>query len=381
MSDNAYIEHADAQGTLLIDQIKDKISKKKYLIIFVFLPTLLTFLYLTIIATPQYISEAHFIVRGNPGQSGISISSILQPSPEGTGTENAYIVQDYMESRDAASLLIKQNQLLDVYLRPEADFLARYSPLLFSGQFEHFYSYYKRHLSIKQSSDTHITVLKVRTFRAADSQKIARALLDAGEALVNKINQRQRENLVHIASMEVNEAQAKLNDINQKLAQYRNVITLIDPVGQSTPMLSFVTSLRNTLTSTQMKLKQLQQFAPASPMIAVYQNQADILAEQIRKSQSTLTGSSESLVPKITGYDDLMLQRDMQQRILISSVASQEVAKQQAEQNKLYVDEIDQPNLADYPQYPMNTLIMAIVFALSLSLYGTVIFLINMINI
>lgn len=48
--------------------------------IFVVLPTGLVFLYLTLIATPQYISEAHFVVRGRSGQSGISLSNILQSS-------------------------------------------------------------------------------------------------------------------------------------------------------------------------------------------------------------------------------------------------------------------------------------------------------------
>ncbi|MCE2565403.1 capsule biosynthesis protein [Komagataeibacter sp. FNDCF1] len=360
MNDDASIAHTGSQHMLPTDHVKNKIYRHKYLIIFVFFPTFLIFLYLTLLATPQYVSEAHFIVRGNSSQSGISISSILQPSSEGSPTENAFVVQDYMESRDAASLLLRQEQLLDIYSRPEADFIARYSRSLFSGEFEHFYRYYKHHISVKQSSETHISILKVRTFRAADSQKVARALLDAGEELINQINQRQRENLIRVSAAEVNDAQAKLDNINQKLAQYRNVAALIDPLTQSGPMLNFVNNLRNTLTSTQMKLNQLQKFAPASPLIPGYQHQVDILTDQIEKSQSNLTGSRQSLVPKITGYEDLMLQRNIQQRILISNVGSLEMAKQQADQNKIYVDEIDRPNAADWPAYPMNILVLAI---------------------
>lgn len=342
-----------------------------YFVIFVLGPTFITLLYLSLIATPQYISEAHFVVRGHSAQSGISLSSILQSSSGGSSStsENTYVVQDYMQSRDAAELLIKKNKLLDVYSRPEADFLARYPFFLFQRNFEHFYNYYKRHVLVEQDSETNISILTVRTFRAEDSQKIARALLDAGENLVNDINQRQRENLIRATSAEVKTAESKLRDLNQKLAEYRNVVALIDPMRQSGPMVGFVTSLQNMLTSTQMQLNQLREAAPNSPLISAYQHQADVLSEQIKKSGSEITGSDTSLVPKITGYEDLMVQRDIQQRILLSNVASLEGAKQQANQQMIYVDEVAQPNAADWPEYPRNIVVLVIVFFSCLGLF------------
>ncbi|KAB8123961.1 capsule biosynthesis protein [Komagataeibacter medellinensis] len=339
--------------------------------LWVVLPTFLTALYLTLVATPQYISEAHFVVRGRSGQSSISLSSILQSSGGGGGatSENTYVVQDYMQSRDAAALLIKQDGLLDIYARSEADFIARFPFFMFKNDFEHFYNYYKRHVLVEQDTETDISILKVRSFRAADSRKIARALLDASENLVNDINRRQRENLIHATSREVQEAENKLRDINQKLAEYRNTIAQIDPLRQSVPMVSFVTSLQNMLTSTNMQLNQLRASAPGSPLIAAYERQAAILADQIRKSGSQITGSDQSLVPKITGYDDLMIQRELEQRILASNVASLEVAKQQANQQMIYVDEIAQPNEPDWPEYPRNIVVLFIVFMSFFILY------------
>lgn len=274
-----------------------------------------------------------------------------------------------MQSRDAAELLIKKNQLLDVYSRPEADFVARYPFFLASKNFEHFYLYYKRHVLVEQDSETNISILTVRTFRAEDSQKIARALLDAGENLVNEINRRQRENLIRATQAEVQAAEAKLRDINQKLAEYRNVVALIDPLRQAVPMAGFVTSLQNMLTSTQMQLDQLRQSAPNSPLIAAYQHQADVLSDQIKKSGNEITGSDTSLVPKITGYEDLMVQREIQQKILLSNVASLEGAKQQANQQMIYVDEVAQPNAADWPEYPRNIIVLVIVFFSCLGLF------------
>lgn len=333
-------------------------------------PTFLVFIYLSLIAAPQYISEAHFIVRGHSSQSGLSLSNILQPGGSPPTSENTYVVQDYMQSRDAAELLIAKNNLLDVYARPEADFFARYPFLLLPKNFENFYlHYYKGHVVVEQDAETNISILTVRTFRAEDSQHIARALLDAGEMLVNDINRRQRENLIRATSQEVQAAETKLREINQKLAEYRNVVALIDPMRQSVPMINFVTSLQNMLASTNMQLGQLQKSAPNSPLIAAYQRQADILSEQIKKSGSQITGSDDSLVPKITGYEDLTVQRDIQQRILVSDVASLEAAKQQANQQMIYIDEVAQPNAADWPEYPRNLLVLIITFFSTLGLY------------
>ena len=212
--------HAEPESRLetVWNALRQMMRKHAPLLIFVFLPTLIVALYLVLIATPQYISEAHFIVRGHSSQSnGISLSSILQSSGGGATSENTYVVQDYMQSRDAAERLIKENHLLDVYSRPEADFVARYPFFMMPRNFEFFYTYYQRHVLVEQDSETNISILTVRTFRAEDSQKIARALLDAGENLVNQINQRQRENLIRATAREVTEAEDKLRQISQKI--------------------------------------------------------------------------------------------------------------------------------------------------------------------
>ncbi|GCE83802.1 capsule biosynthesis protein [Komagataeibacter diospyri] len=369
--ENRFHDNRDDESflTRVLNWFRNLVRNHTPFLIFVIAPTFLVFLYLTLIATPQYISEAHFVVRGRSGQSGISLSNILQSSGSGATSENTYVVQDYIQSRDAAELLIKHNNLLDVYSRPEADFFARYPFFALPRNFEHFYLYYQWHVLVEQDSETNISILTVRTFRAEDSQRIARALLDAGENLVNEINRRQRENLIRASANEVQAAEARLRDINHKLAEYRNEVALIDPMRQSVPMVNFVTSLQNMLTSTNMQLNQLQKSAPGSPLIAAYQRQADILTDQIKKSGSQITGSDESLVPKITGYEDLMVQRDMQQRILLSDVASLEVAKQQANQQMIYVDEVAQPNAADWPAYPRNIIVLVIVFFSTLGLY------------
>ena len=111
------------------------------------------------------------------------LSSLLQTAGVARAPDDTYAVQDYIVSRDALSELIKSEGLHDVFSRPEADPLSRF-PLLFHGQtFEHFYDYFQKHVDVLLDTNTGVSTLTVRTFRADDSHRIATALLTSAERL------------------------------------------------------------------------------------------------------------------------------------------------------------------------------------------------------
>jgi capsular polysaccharide transport system permease protein len=351
------ISYASSLGRTLLGWA----SRHLQFLLTVMLPTTLVALYLLLIATPQYISEAHFVVHGPTSQQSFSLANLLQSSGS-SGSEDTYVVQDYMQSRDAAEILVKNDELLNIFNRPEADFFARYTTFFRKNDFEHFYTYYKRHIYAELDSTTEISTLEVRTFRAKDSQHIARALLDASEALVNEMNRRQRANTIQSAVQEVDISEQRLRNINTQLAAYRNKTSMLDPLLQSTPMLGSITTLQNLLTGARMQLSQLKLSVPSSPLIVVYERQISILEDQISHSESQITGPDTSLVPKITGYDDLVLQRALEERILAGATEALETAKAQANRQMIYVDEVAQPNTPDWPAYPRNMVVLVIVF-------------------
>ncbi|GBQ63419.1 lipopolysaccharide biosynthesis protein [Ameyamaea chiangmaiensis NBRC 103196] len=343
---------------------------------FVGVPTLLSAIYFAFFATPQYLSDAQFVVRGQTTQSGSMLAGLLQGGATGA-TEDTYAVQDYLMSRDAAALLIEKQNLKSVYDPPEADAIARF-PNFYSGKtFEHFYAYYQRHVVAELDTTTGLSTLRVRTFSAAESQRIARALLAAAEELVNKMNARQRANTIEASLRELDDSTRRLSALNAKIDSYRNEIAMLDPTRQSQPVLHDIASLQSLLITTRVQLAQLERSTPGSPLIPVYMRRIDALNDEIAHTATNVTGSQDSLVPKISAYDELVFQRTLLEKEVATAASAVEAAKVQANRQTLYLDEVTQPNLPDYAAYPRGVADTAIVFATTLGLYLMVMLLIG----
>ena len=118
-----------------------------------------------------------------------------------------------------------------------------------------------------------------------------------------------------------------------------------------------------------LQIPQLKTSSPCTPLIADYERRTTALQSQIAEAKTKITGTETSLVPKITAYDRLMLQREFADRQLASATTSLETARMQAERQQLYLDPIVQPNTADWPAYPKRFASIAISFATLCGIY------------
>jgi capsular polysaccharide transport system permease protein len=340
-----------------------------FFLLMVVLPTLLAGIYYFAFAADQYVSEAQFVVRGPAAQSSGMLNTILQTTGMSHSADDTYAVQDYITSRDALAEMIKDQGIKDVFNRPEVDSFARFPLLESRASFEHFYDYYKRHVDVFLDSTTGISTLTVRTFRADDSQRIAKALLASAENLLNRMNARESENALRDARKEVGLAEQRVQDIASKVAEFRNQEALLDPNKQSVPMLQSINEMQTMLSRVNLQLTQIVTASPHSPLIPDYQHRVAALQAQIDDAKTKITGTDQSLVPKITAYDMLTLQREFSDKQLASAIASLEAARMQAERQQLYLDTIVEPNRADYPAYPKKLSSIGIVFATFLGIY------------
>jgi capsular polysaccharide transport system permease protein len=339
------------QGRISRQHVRpSRLSQWWPLLVFVCLPTLTATGYVTAIESYQYTSEARFVVR-TPGQA--------QPS-----------VHDYILSRDALQELVTNDHLRDLFARPEADFLSRFPNFTTRPTFEHLYKYYLNHVDVDYNSATGLSTLTVNMFRPEDAKLIATALLDASERLVNRLNERARINAVKDSLQEVALAQTKARDIASQIAAFRNHEVMLDPTKQSGSILQGVADLQARLTQTRTHISELALSSPNSPLLAAERRRAAALQGQIDEALTRVAGSDHSMVPKITVYDDLSLQRDFAERELASAIGSLERARVDAQRQQLYLDLIVQPNSADYPAYPRRIRTIAVVFTSCLVLYS-----------
>lgn len=346
-------------------------------LLLVVLPTIFFAIYLYGFASDQYVSEAKFVVRGPTQQSASGLSGLLASAGMSRTEDDTYAVQDYILSRDALQELVKQQDIKAVYGRPDADRFSRF-PLVFGPMvgsdwyredtFEQLFKYYLKHTDVQMDTTTGVSDLTVKSFRAEDSQRIATALLAAGERLVNRMNEREHENALRDARNEVKLAEKRVQDVSSRIADFRNRESILDPNKQSVPMLAAITTQQARLSSMRLEISQLQSSSPNSPLLGSMRQRAQALQAQIDDAKSKITGTDSSLVPKIREFDMLTLEREFADKELGSAISSLEVARISADRQQKYLEAIVKPNAADYADYPRRAASLAVVFA---TLFGT----------
>ncbi len=204
--------YADAPATVgpgKSSTIGDWFSRVPWLFLsVVVLPTFVAGVYFFLIAAPQFVSDARFVVRSRNQPPPAALGSVLESVGVslGEGETDAYEVHAYMMSRDAVADLSAAHDLRAMLDRPGADFIARYPRPFESRSFESLYKNYKRFVTVGYDSQTGISTLRVKAFRAADAQEIADTLLMDGEALINRLNDRAMADAVTQAGRRVAEA-------------------------------------------------------------------------------------------------------------------------------------------------------------------------------
>lgn len=335
----------------------------------VLLPTLLGVLYWGVIATPRYVSEAHFVVRKTDEARPSNLGLMLQSAGLSAGVSDSFAIQEYMSSRDAAATLNAKFNFSDVFGRRGVDLFSRYPRPFEVPSDEAQYDALKRYVSVTYNGGSGITTLRVQAFAPQDAQTISQALLSSGEDLVNRLNERAAADAVKDAEIAVTEATARHEEVQQSLTNFRNKERFIDPKVAASESSQLVSGLLVAAAQLRAELAQLLKSAPHSPQIPILQGRIEAYDLEIAAARSDLAGASGSLAPKVSTYEGLMLQKELADRALTEASAALVTARQGVRRQKLYLDRIVEPNLADTPTEPRRVRAILIIFLSSLGVY------------
>jgi len=334
-------------------------------------PTLLATLYYGLLASDRYVSEADFIVRGISSHRASGLDMLFQTFGISRTVDDTNAVQQYMLSRDAVRALESRLPLRNMFSNRRGDFFARFPyfwRIFERDSFEQLFDYYQDHVSVVQEASKGITVLKVTTFDAAESQRIAQTLLRLGEEIVNRMNERAQGDAVRFAQADVEQAEKRLIKAQLDLTLFRNRELLIDPSKNSVSVLETITSLTTELTHTMALIEETSQTAPGSPALASWRAKVAALQNQIAKERDKIAGREGALAPKVADFERLSLGRELAEKGLSGAIASLEAARQEARRQQIYIEEIVPPNLADESTEPRRLRMIATVIVMTLAI-------------
>ncbi len=342
------------------------VRRRAWLILF--LPTLLSAIYFFFLASDQYESEAKFVVRSAQRPDSLGGLSFLVQLGLQRSQDDSYIVQDFMTSRDAVRELQQHLPLRGMFKTDALDIIAGYPSFLYGPREERFYKYFQTMVSVVHTDKTGISTLKARAFSAENAKEIADTLLQLGEGLVNRLNERLLRDAVGRAEAEVIEAQSRVIAAQAALTAFRNKELLIDPARNAVALAELIAKLSAELATTRAQIAEAKMNSSTGPQVPILERKAIALDEQITSERTRVARSSDGLAERIAAYEHFVLEREFANKMLSTNEADLVRAKAEAAKQLLYLERVVEPNLADYSTQPKRLRSVLTVFVANLLL-------------
>jgi capsular polysaccharide transport system permease protein len=344
--------------------------RKRMFLLVVVIPTLLVAGYYFLIASDQYQSEAHFMVRTSEptpviGGLGGVLSSVTGPT---SSQSEAMGVADYMTSHDIVTTLDKRIGLVQRFQRPEADYLSRLRDPVTP---EKLLKYYLKQVEVHFNSDKGITTLTVRTFRPQDSYDIVKTLLALGEQRVNSLNNRSYADSVQLAARQLREAEDGVAKMQVAMTRFRQTRGDIDPQGSGEAQIRLVSNLEANLSAARAQLASMTGvIRPDSPQYVALARRVQALQAQVGAQSGRLTGGGTAIAADLGGYEDLRIRQEFAAKRYETAAAAFEKARAEAQRQQLYVVRIVDANMPVKSLYPERWRIVGTIFIGLLLVYA-----------
>lgn len=207
-----------------INPSKEKLFAFGKLFVFiVLLPTVASIIYFGFWASDVYISESKFLVRSPQQQQPQSgIGGILSSIGVSNSGPDGYVVANYIKSLDAMMAVDKKVDLKKLFTSGSVDVFSRFASFNFNESYERLLKYFDSRVDYTYDPVSSVATLKVKAYTGESARDINLALLESSEALVNKISDDTRRDVIDFASYQVAVSQKKLEDADAALSRYRN---------------------------------------------------------------------------------------------------------------------------------------------------------------
>lgn len=348
-----------------------KLSKvQRQLLLFVAIPTLVSFFYLGLWHSPMFESQTKFAVRSTE-ESLPNLSIATQLLNAGSPNSNdARIINEFLGTPDLFTQLDAELHLVEHYGDKKKDFLSRLEsdPTNIEKK-----EYWEKVIARELDPDSGIVTFTVKAYSPEMAKAIGDAVLKKSEDLVNSMNERANKDALSLAEKEVQVAQEKLVKTQEALKKFRESHQDIDLKTTAGGLQTLVLELEAEKTKISAQLSELQSYMkPDAPAVLTLEKKIEALNKQLNLERGRLTDlkDSTSLNKSVSEFESLTLDHEFAQKQLVSALAALETARVQFLSKARYVVTIAKPELPDESTYPKVLLFTLTIALCLLFIYG-----------
>lgn len=337
----------------------------------VLLPASLSLFYFGLWASPMYIAEARFAVRGaeTSAMAG-GLMALLMPAATAVGVD-ANIVAEYIQSPDIMEAIDAELGIFSHFSSREHDLISR---LAASATRDERLSYWQWAVQPSYDPETGIIALAVKAYDPATAKRLAEAVLAKSEALVNAMSRRAQEDAIALAQAEVNTAEKRVSAAQQAMRAFRDKTGMLDPASTAGGLQGIVSHLESEAVKVRAEIAEARTYmSKNAPALVGLRARLAAVEKQLAAEKLRLAGEAartDSLTAFAGDYEALQTESEFARQQLVSAMTSLEAARVKAEAKSRYVVAFQNPALPDESLYPRPWLFTAYALVGALALAG-----------
>ncbi|MFD1104280.1 Wzz/FepE/Etk N-terminal domain-containing protein [Sphingobium olei] len=363
--------HEPGAGLVFAHRIRAKITRHRWFMLFVVLPSLLATVYYSFIASDIYVSEARFVIKSPSRQQSqtSSFANLIQTTGLSEGQQQTHEVIDYLRSRDALADLSRRIDVKARFMASEIDPLSRFPSPLRENSFENLHKYFNKMVDVHLDHDTSNAVMTVKAFKPYDAYILNEYLLQLSERLVNRLNGRANRQAIVEAEKRVAIAEDRVRAARINFGKYRNSSELLDPQQQAKGVLEISSGLEAQRVALLAQIETTSRITPSNPSLPAMRQQVAAITAQIAAQNLQVVGSNSGIASKLSGYEANAVEQEFATQMLTTASASLERARADAQRQQFYLERIVQPDKPDQATLPARLKQILTVLGVSLCLY------------
>jgi capsular polysaccharide transport system permease protein len=338
------------------------------------LPIVVASLYFGFLVSDQFVSELRFAVRGTTERLiGTDALGTVGGLAYLNSSQEVYAIADYIRSRAVVDEVSKTIDLRRAFRAGGADWLSRLKDRASS---EELLRYWRRMITVSTEAVSGLVSVEVRAFTPEDAVAIASAIRSASEALVNRLQQRPREDMVSRAEDEVRVARHQAGKARDQVARFRALQGTVDPLDTARSLIDNVTELKANLVALEIELASAKAATGSNaPNVRTLQARRDSVNDQIKKLERRITGTSvgeRTSASLMAEYDKVEIGRTLAEQQVAVAEKLLDQLRIAAHRHQIYVEVIEGPTLPQSALFPERTLSVGEIALKALGLWGIV---------
>lgn len=332
--------------------------------------------YLTEKAADQFHSVVAFTVRSDETSSTFEILGALTGTGGSSGTD-AEILHEYIQSQQMVEKLDADLDLKAIYNRSGEDWLFGLGE---DRSIEDLHWYWGWAIDVAFDNNSGLIEVTALAFDPDDAQRIAQAVLDESNVLVNRLSDEARADAIRFAEADLADAEARLRDMRVKLRTFRNENRIIDPEAGVTGLQGLMNTLEEQLAQALVARNELRSFAAANdPRLVNAERRIEAIREQIEAEKASLaaqdTSDGQSLSEVIGRYEELLVDLKFSEDSYTSALVAFEAARAEARRQARYLAAHIEPTRSQVSQYPQRVLLICAAGLVLLVVWGVAVLL------